>query len=271
MNNLRVWFDGDDNDPVEDLLKKNRPIKSDDFLNQVIKRLEMVLMDEMFLPINKHAHVPPKFILYLNKVDDLCWQNSKRVALEETLSELIYERAVELALPNSLSVSEIKVEVKLDSSLAHPMFQINAVWSDEQEDTNTSSELTVIENSNLGYPPKIPFFYIRLSKSTSKTDYPFFKDKVCIGRNSTNDVVLNGSKISRVQAELKFLGNDSFLLTNLGKNSIKLDSDVVFPQTTISINIGQTLKIYDFNLEICKSKTVYQSNNYYDLYSTTKC
>ena len=251
---LRCWLDYDElTDPLQDLSnQKNPPRKSEDFMSNVLRSLDATLQDEMFVPPKGEAQVPSKFIVFLNPTDDSNWQSQKRFALERNLSDLLLERAVELAGASSLCTPQIEVKIRVDQNLVSPMIQVVAFWDkeDSREDKPKYTEPETVaskvsENS---------FFQLSIFKNGQfEKEIPLFKRFVLIGRgtgSSEVDVLLEDREISRIQACLSISGNNRFRLTNYGGNSITVNKKTIQTNETVSLLPTDLILIRSFKLQI---------------------
>jgi hypothetical protein len=242
-----------ENDPLHEVVDFSQPSKkSEEFMNNILRSLDAILQDEMFVPPKGLAQVPSKFIVFLNPADDFLWQNKKRLALEKNLSELILERALELAGNNSLSATEITVSVKLDKNLIPPMFEIAAFWDEE----NTKGVKSGYREPKTG-AKKIsenPLFQLMISKNGNEVEeIPIYKRFVLIGRekdSSDIEVLLDDPQISKLQASLVFSDNHCFTLTNYGVNSITVGLKTVQPNETLLFLPTEQIQISTFSLKI---------------------
>jgi hypothetical protein len=255
---LRNWLDDStENDPLHEVVDFSQPTKkSEEFMNNILRSLDAILQDEMFVPPRGLAQVPTKFIVFLNPADDSLWQNKKRLALEKNLSELILERALELAGTNSLSATEIKVNVKLDKNLIPPMFEIAAFWDEE----NTKGvKLSYSEPKTTSKKiPETPLFKLTVSKGGQVLEeLPIYKRFVLIGRekdSSDIEVLLDEPQISKLQAGLVFFDNHYFAITNYGVNSIVVGRKTVQPNETLLFLPTDQIQISSFSLKILSPK-----------------
>ncbi|MDQ3798054.1 MAG: FHA domain-containing protein [Acidobacteriota bacterium] len=255
---LRNWLDDTaESDPLNGVIDLSQPSKkSEEFMNNILRGLDAILQDEMFVPPKGLAQVPSKFIVFLNPADDYHWQNKKRLALEKNLSDLILERALELAGANSLSATKITVNVKLDKNLIPPMFEIAAFWDEE----NTKG----IKTSHLEPKPAAkkvsenPLFQLMISKNGNQVEeIPIYKRFVLIGRekdSSEVEVFLDDPQISKLQASLVFSDNHCFTVTNYGVNSITVGPKTVQPNETLLFLPTDQIQISSFSLKILSPK-----------------
>lgn len=251
---LRFWLDdaaeADSLQEVADFSQSSR--KSEEFMNNILRSLDAILQDEMFVPPKGQAQVPSKFVVFLNPTDDSLWQNKKREALEKNLSELILERAVELAGSNSLSATNIKVTIKLDKNLVSPMFEIVAFWDDENtKGLRISYPDTKAVAKNI---PETPLFRVMISKDGQfQQELPIYKKFALIGRErkaSEVDILLEAPNISRLQAGLFITKNDSFMITNYGENSISIEGTMLATNETALFLETEQIRISSFSLKI---------------------
>ena len=256
---LRVWIDGDSlADPLEDIARTVQVRKSDNFMVNIANRIDSVLQDELFVPPNDEAQVPPKFVVFLSSIDDQLWRNSKRNVLEKALSEIIYERAIEVCKPASLSVSKIDVCLKVDSDLSQNMFQAIAIWDEagsEPEKVLRKAEKTMID-PNLYAPHHQNKFYIEVrNKGVLVNEISLNKTLVSIGRGTFSapvDVPLrNSPQISQIQATLMLDNENKFWLFTQGLNPIFVEGKLYEPNSRILILPLQTIKIGTY--ELCAS------------------
>jgi hypothetical protein len=255
---LRNWLDDSaESDPLHEVGDFSQPSKkSEEFMNNILRGLDAILQDEMFVPPKGLAQVPSKFIVFLNPADDYHWQNKKRLALEKNLSELILERALELAGNNSLSASEITVSVRLDKNLIPPMFEIAAFW----DEANTKG----IKTNYLEPKPSAkkisenPLFQLMISKNGNDAEeIPVYKRFVLLGREKDSsgvEVSLNDPQISKLQASLVFTDNHCFTITNHGVNSITVGRKTVQPNETLLFLPTEPIQISSFSVKILSPK-----------------
>lgn len=251
---LRFWLDdGAESDPLVEIVDiSHSSRKSEEFMNNILRSLDAILQDEMFVPPKGPAQVPSKFVVFLNPADDLLWQNKKRQALEKNLSELILERAFELADSNSLSATEIKVTVKLDRNLVPPMFEIVAFWDEE----NTKGFRVSYPNPQTAAKNlrENPLFRVIISKNGKfQQELPIYKKFALIGRernSSEVDILLEEPNISRLQASLFISENNSFLITNYGSNPINIEGKVIGTNETALFLETEQIGISSFSLKI---------------------
>lgn len=279
IEKLKIWIDGDTEDICTQIQRAEEPRKSEEFMKKVAMSLDTVLQDEIFIIPNKEAQVPLKFVVYLNPTDDLLWQSTKRVALEQSLSELIYSRAVELAQNSVLSTNNIEVKLKCDKTLAHPMFQVVAFWSDSEERNvaketaeKTSDETTVVD-ATLFMPST---FKVRVWKSGMyQNEFSIHKNYAVIGRKSFKSVVdipINEPFVSRIQAKITFEGNNKFFLTNEGVNPIAVNNQIIQTQMSAIFHSMEDVLIGNYSLKffVNENNIAPMPPAFSDVYATTK-
>lgn len=255
---LRNWLDDTaENDPLNEVVDLSQPSKkSEEFMNNILRGLDAILQDEMFVPPKGLAQVPSKFIVFLNPADDYHWQNKKRLALEKNLSDLILERAIELAGANSLSATKITVNVRLDKNLIPPMFEIAAFW-DEENTKGVKTGYAEPKTSAKKISEK-PLFQLVISKNGNEVEeIPIYKRFVLIGRekdSSEVEVFLDDPQISKLQASLVFSDNHCFTLTNYGVNSITVGPKTIQPNETLLFLPTEQIQISSFSLKILSPK-----------------
>jgi len=256
IEKLKIWIDGDTEDLCTQIQRTEEPRKSEEFMKKVAMSLDTVLQDEIFIIPNKEAQVPLKFVVYLNPTDDLLWQSTKRAALEQSLSELIYSRAVELAQNSELSTNSIEVKLKCDKSLAHPMFQVVAFWSDSevrniaQELVEKTSDETTVVDATLFMPST---FKVRVWKNAMfQNEFSIYKNYAVIGRKfskSVVDISINEPFVSRIQAKITFEGNNKFFLTNEGVNPIAVNKQIIPTQMSAIFHSMETVVFGNYLLK----------------------
>lgn len=251
---LRTWLDGPaENDLLQEVVDLSTPSrKSEEFMNNVLRSLDAILQDEMFVPPKGQAQVPSKFLVYLNPADDALWQNKKREALEKNLSELILERALELAGANSLSTTNIRVTAKADKNLIPPKFEIVAFW-DEESTKGVKVSSTDPKTVHKHISGK-PLFQLSISKNGHfQQDIPIHKRYALIGREkgaSEVEVLLDDPQVSKLQASLFISENQCFAVTNYGVNAIIVGKKTVQPNETLWFLQTDPIQISSFSLKI---------------------
>jgi hypothetical protein len=255
---LRNWLDDStESDPMLEIADFSQPSKkSEEFMNNILRSLDAILQDEMFVPPKGLAQVPTKFIVFLNPADDYLWQNKKRLALEKNLSELILERALELAGSNKLSAAEISVKIKLDRNLIPPMFEIAAFW--DEENTKGVRAGYAEPKTTAGKALENPLFQLKISKNGSDVDeIPVYKRCVLIGRekdSSDIEVSLDDPQVSKLQASLVFSDPNFFTVTNYGVNPLVVGRKTVQPNETLLFLPTDQIQISSYNLRILSPK-----------------
>lgn len=257
LERLRFWLDESaEDDPLQEVADFSQSSrKSEEFMNNILRSLDAILQDEMFVPPKGQAQVPSKFVVFLNPSDDMFWRNKKREALEKNLSELISERAVELAGSHSLSNSQIKVTVKVDKNLVPPMFDIVAIWDDE----NTKGYRISYSDSrsDVKNVPEKPLFSVVISKNGQfQRELPIYKKYTLIGRDkglSEIEILLDSPNVSRLQASLFATENESFIITNYGINPITIGSKIIRTNETAYFHKSDQIQISSYNLKFFPS------------------
>ncbi|MBC7797397.1 MAG: FHA domain-containing protein [Pyrinomonadaceae bacterium] len=270
IETLRRWVDGAESADPMDEISRSLPYRrnSEEFMVKIAKSIESVLQDELFVPPKGPALVPVQFIVFLNPVDNQIWRGSKRNSLEKALCEIIYNRALEMCEPVSLSVNEIEVCLREDRTLQQPSFRVLAVWDFDKELSSPNKEYTMpreektVFDQNVFAPvnqtpfmiSKLPFIIEIWRNGQQKAQLNLRKTEISIGRGSSSTIVdvplIEEPKVSRLHAILRVDDANKFWLTANGVNSTMTNGKLVQQGETVSINHDETMQICSYTLKL---------------------
>ena len=138
LDKLRNWIDSDEFIETDKILiQKSVSYESENFLRQLLQKVDELLLKEIVRLPNGKVYVPARFIIYLSKEENDKLRKDKRKFIEETLSDLILEKAQERAGDAKLNTKIIKCTLDVNSS---DEVQVVAV-SDESIDLSNSQPL----------------------------------------------------------------------------------------------------------------------------------
>jgi len=127
---------------------EKRPQKWNDFLIQIAREIEQVMLAEMLQPPGEPTYIPPEYIVFISPVDDAGLQGDKRVGFLRGLRNITAQRAKEIVGAGKTQTDKIFVEFRVDGNLAEGQFYVKPSWDVEHEPTR------VVAQKPSGVPPE---------------------------------------------------------------------------------------------------------------------
>ncbi|MEO8074191.1 MAG: hypothetical protein ABI686_13210 [Acidobacteriota bacterium] len=120
LEKVRLWIDGEQQIDISENVLKAHENKSDSelFLKKLLNSVETLLKQEIVrIPNTSKAYIPEKFLVFLSAETDKNLRDDKRRFFEQSLSDLILERAKEMSGSLALTSKKITVEISVDGTL----------------------------------------------------------------------------------------------------------------------------------------------------------
>jgi hypothetical protein len=250
---------------------EKRPQKWNDFLIQIAREIEQVMLAEMLEPPGEPTYIPPEYIVFISPVDDAGLQGDKRVGFLRGLRNITAQRAKEIVGAGKLQTDKFFIEFRVDGNLAEGQFYVKPSWDVEHEPTR------VVVPKFAGPPPAVaddeathvlaqdeetdvhtqPLFCLRVTREGEPEPklYPFFKAEISIGRGGKNvsvDVVLpEDREISRLHALVRRTP-EGFLVIMRGKNPMFVGERELHPGEEVMVGPGESIRIGSYRLSLGK-------------------
>lgn len=268
IEKIRSWIDGANSENQDEIIltAQARTSSSEDFLNRIVKQINIILEDEIIrLPSGK-AYVPANFVVYLSEFDDKELRSDKRDFFEKAISELMFDRAIELAGNSQLSSKKIGIRIQIDGTLQDSEIYVKAV-SDSLRETlrkseskkqsnleNTISDLSsTIDDEQSDFKP---LCYLEIWNSSKKIEeFPIIKSEITFGRKTEENAAniqleSENRKISRLHCSLSIDQKGEIWITSLHKNPTMVDGISVTNGETVKLEKTSKLEIYEFIVKL---------------------
>jgi len=279
---LRHWIDGEDSGKgLEEIYdSKPRSNEIEEFLAKIARTIANLMKMKKFVIATGKVYLPDRYLVFLSPQKDKEIQGRMREMFIEGLQYLSEESASELVGKTSINKIPIKVELRVDGTMADSstdyrvqivdsktgrseIFESESNTEDDEtiiqlEDDKTvvePSELTVIDNEKTVVETN-PFYYLEVSPDDAfSKPIPVTKQVIKIGRPSKTsklDIELPNDKISRHHATLSIDGTGNIWLTHYGQNPTKINGiDCNFEEKRL-VKPNQKIQIENFILYIRK-------------------
>jgi hypothetical protein len=256
LESIRKWIDG-----VSQLsIPESTPrFPAEEFLVKLSREIDAVMKKEIWRSPEGPTYLPGKFIVFLNSEADKEWRGPKRQALEQTLINILSERARALSGKAPLAVESFAVELRVDGTLKKDEIRVQSVWDDSNPEATVPISSKYLEGGpeeTIVHIPTTEIFTIEVWRGKSKiANFPFAKSEITIGRGSQTtavDLPIKGDpEVSRVHAILKLDDEtQSFWLTAKGRNPTLVANQQVRVNKAIQVTTKDKIEISSFTLRI---------------------
>jgi len=267
---VRKWLDGEDaRDPATKIREASREAsQAESFMLSVAREIDRVLREEFVANrIKGTAYVPARFAVFLSSVADRAWTGQKRVFLQETLADIIFQEARKLCGAKlKLTLTAISVELRIDGTLGDEELYVRPVSDDGSDVTVYSSGSNKVPSpegagsaGDTIYDPARgrrgakPLYFLELfENATRQQRIPVYNSEVTIGRGGAGspvDIPLTGEpRISRVHVSLRFDEKNQLWVTAQGTNPTLISGRLLARGESTKLKPNEGIQIYDFTL-----------------------
>jgi hypothetical protein len=256
LENIRKWVDG----VSEVSMPEPKPrYPAEEFLVMISREIDAVMQRELWRTPNGPTQLPSRFIVFFSGETGKTWVGPKRKAFEQTLINIISERARELSKNAPLAVKSFAVELREDNILNAGDIKVDPIWDEHEPEAlppTAPKELQQGAMETTLYIPTIETFAVEVWQSNNKiANFPFAKSEIAIGRGSQSDPVdlaINGYQdVSRVHAILKMdEETNTFWLTAKGRNPTLVSGKKISINKPVQITSRDKIEISNFILRL---------------------
>jgi hypothetical protein len=254
LETIRKWIDG----VSPTVPEPESRFPAEEFLVKVSREIDAVMKQEIWRSPDGPTYLPGQFIVFLNTEADKNWKGPKRQALEQTLINILSERARALSGKSPLAVESFTVELRVDGTLKKDEIRVQPIWDDNDKDATkriSSKYLQGGTEDTIVHVPTTEFFTVEVWQGGSKlADFPFAKSEITIGRGSQStpvDLPIKGDpEVSRVHAILKVDESKNFWLTAKGRNPTLVGGRAISLNKPAQITPTDKIGISTFTLRI---------------------
>jgi hypothetical protein len=256
LENIRKWVDGV---PEVSMPEPKPRYPAEEFLVQIAREIDVVMQRELWRTPNGPTQLPSRFIVLFNSEAGKKWVEPKRKAFEQTLINIISERARELSKNAPLAVKSFDVELREDNTIDDSEIKVDPLWDDHEQETTphtASKESHKEPNETTLRIPTTETFTVEVWHGNNKVaNYPFAKSEITIGRGSHSDPVdlpINGYQdVSRVHAILKMdEATNTFWITAKGRNPTLVSGQKISINKPVQITSRDRVEISSFILHL---------------------
>jgi hypothetical protein len=255
LERIRKWVDGVSDTSIPE--PKPRP-PAEELLVEISRKIDAVMYNELLRTPNGPTQLPGRFIVLFNRESCKSWTVGKRKAFEQTLTNIVSERARQLSKPAPLAVESFIIQLIEDSNLDDGEIRVEAVW-DDGSGVPAGTELTGphsrAETSILRVPTTQTFAVEVWQGKKRLTSFSFAKAEITIGRGSESeavDVPIRGyQEVSRTHATLKFEEKtNTFWLIARGRNPTLVSGQRITANQPVQITSKDKIEISRLTLYI---------------------
>lgn len=277
---VRPLIDGENLDQV--IINSNSAHnQAEDFLAKVSQIIANIMKENKFIIPNGKVYLPSEYVVFLSPEKDKEWQGKKRLLFIEGLEVLSHEYACSICGKTALDLNPMKVELRVDGTLAGNSagFRVQAVLDETKTSTNDvnspsqttktktlpidddektvvyyDDEMTVVYDNEKTVVEVSPLYYLEILRQNKLQDkFPITKREIKIGRpskTSSLDISLPNNKISRNQATLIVDEANRIWLIHQGQNPTKIEGVNCTNNIRTLVKYNQKIEMEDFVLII---------------------
>lgn len=280
---LRRFIDNEEEDQIPALIQHAQQNKSESelFLQKLLNAVESILKSEITrIPDTNKAYIPEKFIVFLSAEAERNLRDDKRKFFEQGLSNIVFERAKEMAGSLELTSKKTTVQISQNGTLEGDEIEVRAMSEDSQQTINRISREFGVEINENPKPVKNQnaiknqntiedigtiedfetsfgiLYRVEIRQSGKRlNEFPIILRKNTIGRDDEEKIAnlrlpTENLKISRLHAEIILEENGEVWVTARHKNPTIVSGKVIRNGEKAKLETGGEIQIYDFTLTI---------------------
>ncbi|HMS39808.1 MAG TPA: DUF3662 domain-containing protein [Pyrinomonadaceae bacterium] len=256
----QAWIDDEKYVPKPFRIKS----QSDEFAEKIMSALEDEMINQKFGFQNHKIYLPTKYSIQISPEDSREFVGKKREILVQELNRFVERclRMLSVETNNNIFVQlfscaelekdEIKINHQWEESY-EPNIRFNSK-TDFTEDTIIAPAFWEDEETVVSKRLKQLYCVNILHRGVWQNSFPVFQPEISIGRGSPSfpvDLKLNDDlEISRQHAILTYQSGDSFSLSVVGQNPVKIGENFISAGQTANLNWEDHFQIGNYVLNV---------------------